>query len=225
MYIISLIPVYVVACLCIGLAATPGLFIFQWIHDLNIEPMTFRYLCKGIAIAIGYFFYGFCLIFILPAVAFIFNLYPKEGRYPAYSLESFKWYFYNSLIFLMRLTFLEVITPTPLSNLFFKLMGMKLGEKVYNNTSYITDANLIEIGNNVTIGGSATIIAHYSQRGVVIINPVKISSKVTIGLRAIVFGGVEIGEGATLMPNSVVLPKTKIPAGEVWGGVPATKIR
>jgi hypothetical protein len=24
-----------------------------------------------------------------------------------------------------------------------------------------------------------------------------------------------------VMPNSVVLPKTIIPAGEVWGGVPA----
>ena len=35
---------------------------------------------------------------------------------------------------------------------------------------------------------------------------------------------VEIGEKAKILPNSVVLPKTRIPAGETWGGVPAIRI-
>jgi serine acetyltransferase len=43
-------------------------------------------------------------------------------------------------------------------------------------------------------------------------------------LHAKVLGGVEIGEGAKILPNSVVMPKTKVPAGEIWGGVPAVKI-
>jgi serine acetyltransferase len=37
-------------------------------------------------------------------------------------------------------------------------------------------------------------------------------------------GGAQIGKGAKILPNSVVLPKTVIPAGETWGGVPAQKI-
>jgi serine acetyltransferase len=36
--------------------------------------------------------------------------------------------------------------------------------------------------------------------------------------------GVRIGEKAKILPNSVVLPNTQVPAGETWGGVPAQKI-
>jgi acetyltransferase-like isoleucine patch superfamily enzyme len=69
-----------------------------------------------------------------------------------------------------------------------------------------------------------TIVAHYGQGGFLVLAPVHIGDKATIGLRAVLMGGVVIGEGAKILPNSVVLPKTKIPAGETWGGVPAQRI-
>lgn len=225
MYLISLIPIYFFVCFSIGLALTPGFFIFQKVINLNIESDFVRFLSYGVTAAFSYILYGLSLVFILPAIVFILRLYPSEGRRATYSFESFKWYFYNGLVYIMRYTFLELITPSPMNNLFYKLMGMKFGKNVYNNTSAISDPCLIEVGDNVTIGGTATIIAHYSQKGVMIITPVKIGSKVTIGLRAIIFGGVQIGDGCTIMPNSVVLPKTIIPAGETWGGVPAQKLR
>jgi len=37
-------------------------------------------------------------------------------------------------------------------------------------------------------------------------------------------GDVEVGEGATILANSVLLPGTRVPAGERWGGVPARPI-
>mgnify|MGYP000588390086 FL=1 len=67
-------------------------------------------------------------------------------------------------------------------------------------------------------------VAHYAQAGYLVIAPVKIGSRATIGLRAMIMGDVVIGEGARVLPNSVVLPKTRIPAGETWGGVPAVRI-
>jgi serine acetyltransferase len=103
-------------------------------------------------------------------------------------------------------------------------MGMKIGRGVQLNTTNISDPSLIELGDKVTIGGSATIVAHYGQGGFLVIAPVKIGEGVTVGLKATIMGDVEIGEYAKILPNSVVLPKTRIPAGETWGGVPAVKI-
>ena len=92
------------------------------------------------------------------------------------------------------------------------------------NTTNISDPGLITIEDGVTIGGSATIIAHYGVQGYLIIAPVLIRKNATIGLRAIVMGGVEIGERVKVLPNSVVLPKTIIPAGDTWAGVPAKRL-
>jgi acetyltransferase-like isoleucine patch superfamily enzyme len=103
-------------------------------------------------------------------------------------------------------------------------MGMKIGKNVVLNTTAISDPCLIEIDSNTTIGGSVTIVAHYGQKGILIIGRVIIGQRVTIGLRAIIMGDVTIGDGAQILPGSVVLPKTVIAPHEVWGGSPACKI-
>jgi acetyltransferase-like isoleucine patch superfamily enzyme len=83
---------------------------------------------------------------------------------------------------------------------------------------------MIELGERVTLGGSCSIMGHYAQGGFMVIAPTKIGSGATIGLRAIIMGGVQVGEKAKVMAGSFVLPKTVIPPGETWGGIPAIKI-
>jgi len=92
-------------------------------------------------------------------------------------------------------------------------MGMKLGKNAHINTTNISDPGMIEIGDNVTIGGSVYIIAHYASKGFLIVEKVKIHDNVTIGLKATIMGAVEVGEGAMIGPHEVILPKTKVPAG------------
>lgn len=103
-------------------------------------------------------------------------------------------------------------------------MGMKIGRGTIINSTHISDPSLIEIGDKVTIGGSATLVGHYGQGGYLVLAPVKIGDRATIGLKATIMGGVQVGAGAKIMPHSVVLPKTIIPDNETWGGVPARKI-
>jgi acetyltransferase-like isoleucine patch superfamily enzyme len=93
------------------------------------------------------------------------------------------------------------------------MMGMKIGKGSHINTTNISDPCMIEIGEKVTIGGSATLIAHYASQGYLVIDKVKIGNKATIGLKATVFGDVEIGEGAVIAPHEVILPKSRIPEG------------
>jgi carbonic anhydrase/acetyltransferase-like protein (isoleucine patch superfamily) len=92
------------------------------------------------------------------------------------------------------------------------------------NSENISDPSLIEIGDKTTIGGSATIIGHYGQSGFLILAKTTIGKRVTVGLRSVIFGGVAIGDGAKILPNSVVMPKTIIGAGEIWGGIPAKDV-
>ena len=94
------------------------------------------------------------------------------------------------------------------------MMGMKIGKGTIINSTNISDPCLIEIGDYVTIGGSAHIVAHYGMKGFLIIDRVKIEDRVTIGLKATIFGDTVIGKGALVKAGEVVMPKARIPARE-----------
>lgn len=224
MHLLSLMPLYLVASFCFGVCLTPGIYLFKFVTQFSeVWSPVFRNLALGTSLALGYFSYGFTLIFLVPLINIVFRTKLTPWRGPYYSLNSVRWYIHNGLTYLVRYTFLEFITPTPFNILFYRMMGMKIGKGVQINSTCISDVSLIELGNKVTIGGSVTIIAHYGVSGFLIIAPVKIKDGATIGLRAVIMAGTEIGENAKVLPNSVVMPKTIIGAGETWGGVPAEK--
>jgi acetyltransferase-like isoleucine patch superfamily enzyme len=161
---------------------------------------------------------------ILPILNHVLVGSLKEWKGPYYSLEAIRWYIHNGILYMLRYSFLEFVTPSPFSLWFYRAMGMKIGESSVINSTHISDPSLVSLGSKVTIGGSATIVAHYGQAGFLVLSPVLIEDEVTIGLRATVMGGAKIRRGAKILPNSVVMPKTEVPAGEIWGGVPAQKI-
>lgn len=225
MHVSMMAPLYLFASCLLGLCLVPGIYLFQYVDVLTEDQSVWiQNIATGVSLVAGYFLYGFSLLILAPTVNSLCRLKLSEWRGPYYSLETLRWFIHNGLVYVARYTFLEFVTPTPISNLFYQGMGMKLGSHVVINTTHISDPSLIEIGDKVTLGGSVTLVAHYGQGGLMVISPIKIGNQCTIGLKALIMGGVTIGDGAKVMPHSVVLPKTVIPAGETWGGVPAQKI-
>ncbi len=124
----------------------------------------------------------------------------------------------------MRYTFLPFVTLTPFGIWFLKAMGMKIGRHAFINTEYISDPRLLEIGEDAALGGSVRICAHFGGGGHLTVAPVIIGARATLGLAVTVMGDVQVGDGATVLPNSVLLPGSRVGAGETWGGVPARRI-
>lgn len=221
----TMLPLYVFASFVFALGLTPGVLIFrvmsEWANETHFLFQSFIY---AFSIAFGYFMYGVTMIFVVPLMNKLLVGRLQEWRGNYYSSESLKWFIHNGLTYLVRFTFLEFVTPSPIAQLFYEMMGMKIGKGVVINSTWISDPSLIEIQDKTTIGGSVTIVAHYGQGGLLVIAPVKIGSNCTIGIKATIMGGCEIGDGAKILPHSVLLPKTVVPAGEIWAGVPAQKI-
>ena len=212
-YIIALIPLYFIGIFGMGISLLPGIYFVNYIINITGDlPQFWYYLSLSCALVLGFFLYGLSAIFIMPLLNFLmpFRLKPFRGGY--YSLESVPWYFHNAFTYIVRYTFLEFITPTPLNMLFYRLMGMKIGKGVHINTTNISDPAMIELGDYVTIGGSVHIIGHYASKGFLIVDKVRIKDKATVGLKATIMGNVEIGEGAAIGPHEVILPKSRIPA-------------
>lgn len=210
-YIITFLGVALICIGCLSLAASCGVYVFHKV-GLSSLPQPFS---TGLSIVLSYFSYGLSLIVINSAVNRILFLpsLVKPFRGNVYSLETLPWFLHNALIYLVRYTFLDLITPSPLNVLFYQGMGMKVGKGVVINTTNISDACLITLGDYVVIGGSAHLLSHYSSGGYLIVSTLEIGERTTIGLKATVFGGSTIGKNCTITPHSVILPKSTIADG------------
>lgn len=222
---LGVLPFWLLAAITAGLALAPALVAFERLAGLlQGYPDALRYPGLGVALVASYLVYGFCLILIAPLFNLLLGGRLQPWRGPQVSAGAMRWYVHATLTLLPRLSFLEFICPTPYLNLYYRLMGMRIGRGVTINTTAIADPSLIELGPRVTLGGSCSLLAHYAQGGYLVIAPVKIGAGATIGLRAIVMGGVTIGEKAKVLAGSFVLPNTHIPPGETWGGIPAVRV-
>lgn len=193
---------------CIGSALGFSIWGYSHLNNfLNFLPLWWT---KGLSLAISFFIYGLSLMIIVPLVnsTLLLPKLVKPFRGNAYSLEAMPWFLHNALLYIVRYSFLEYVTPSPLNVLFYRAMGMKIGKGCFINTTNISDACCIVLGDYVTIGGSAYLLAHYSTEGFLILSNVEIGSKTTVGLKATVFGNVKIGTNCVISPHGVVFPKT-----------------
>jgi len=212
-YVLFIAPLFFIYALCLTVALTPGAFLILSIWKLvSQESLAIQALSLALGFAGLVLTFILSLLIIVPIVNFPFLFIVKPYRGPWFSLDSLPWLYHNALMYLVRYTVLDLVTPTPLSLAFLKAMGMKIGKHSMINTSNISDPCLIEIGDYVTIGGSVYMMAHYGMNGFLIIDRLKIRKKANVGLHAYLMGAVEIGEGAKVLPNTMVLPKTHVPA-------------
>jgi len=208
-----------------GIAVAPGLYAaFQLWSATSEWALHWHVLLGGCLIFGVYFAYAICVIFVVGAFRIVTRAGTPLGKFSYYSFKGYQWASYNALILLVRYTCINFMRVTPLINLFHRLMGMKLGKRVQINTAIIGDSNLIQVGNDTVIGGDVTLVAHAAEHGFLVTSPVKIGSHVTIGLMAVIFPGVSIGDRAMIAANAILTKGTQVGAGEIWGGVPAKRL-
>jgi acetyltransferase-like isoleucine patch superfamily enzyme len=224
-YHVFVVLVVLVAASAMGCALAPALWVWHtasaWSASL---PGFSRYLALGLALAAAFFVFGFALLLIVPVYNFVLptRVKPFKGGY--YTIHAVPWALHNVLFYLVRYTFLQFVTLTPFGIWFLKAMGMTIGRHAFINTDLISDPRLITLGDDVTLGGSVRIFAHYGGGGNLVIAPVVIEDRATVGIGVTIMGDVRIGKGAVILPHSAVLPGSRVGDGETWGGVPARPI-
>lgn len=114
--------------------------------------------------------------------------------------------------------------PVPLMRAVYLALGARLGPNTYS-AGTLLDPPLTEFGADCIIGHDAVLYAHAIEGARFSLSRIRVGNGVTIGATAVVMSGVTIGDGAIVSAGAVVLKDTKIGVGEVWGGVPARRLR
>ena len=224
-YALAVVAIYLMAASALGLALVPSLLIVWAVAPgLWHWAAWARWPLLGMLGGAAAFLWGFSLLVVVPVFNFLLptRLRPFRGGY--FTAAAVPWYLHNALFYLVRYTFLPFVTPTPIGVWFLRAMGMRMGRRPRITTENFTDVSMITLGDDVSIGGSAHVFCHYGGAGRLVIAPVVIESRATIGEKATVMGDVVVGEGATVLAHAVLLPGTRVGPRERWGGVPARPI-
>lgn len=150
----------------------------------------------------------------------------KEGSFPLdKSKEGASWKLQGFLyIFNLGLFMNSYLIPVNLRGLLYSFLGARIGKWVMIGGK-ILEPPLVEIGDYSQLGEDVLLTAHTVERGMVTLGKIRIGRHVTIGVKAVVFPWVEIGDNAIIAAGSVVTKNTKVPMNEVWGGIPARKLK
>lgn len=120
---------------------------------------------------------------------------------------------------------LVVFNGTPFKNLVWRLLGVRLGRRVFDDGCYITERTLASIGDDCTLAAHTKVQAHSQEDGTFKSDRITIGAGCTVGTGALVHYGVSMGDGAVLAPDSFLMKGEEMAPGAHWGGNPAVAPR
>jgi non-ribosomal peptide synthetase-like protein len=113
---------------------------------------------------------------------------------------------------------------TPFKSVVLRLLGARIGKRLFDDGGQMAEKNLVTIGDNVTINASTWIQCHSQEDYAFKSDRITIGSGCTLGVGTEMLYSVTIGDGAVVASNSFLMKGSEIPPGELWGGNPAQEM-
>ncbi|MFG2632508.1 Pls/PosA family non-ribosomal peptide synthetase [Streptomyces sp. NPDC048362] len=117
--------------------------------------------------------------------------------------------------------YLNVFNGTPVKTLVWRLLGVRIGARVFDDGCYVTDRTLAVIGDECTLNAGTKIQCHSQEDGTFKSDSTTLGAGTTLGVGAHVHYGVTLGAGSMLAPDSFLMKGEEVPAHAHWGGNPA----
>ncbi|MGH3696045.1 MAG: Pls/PosA family non-ribosomal peptide synthetase [Pseudonocardiaceae bacterium] len=127
-----------------------------------------------------------------------------------------------------RLWKLEASVPlrgTPFSSLIWRLLGVRIGRRVFDDGCYIPEKTLVTIGDGCTLNASSVIQCHSQEEGIFKSDRTVIGEGCTVGINAFIHYGVTMGDGAVLDAGAFLMKGEEIAPHARWWGNPAQEVR
>ena len=120
--------------------------------------------------------------------------------------------------------YLALFDGTPLKNALWRLLGVRIGRRVFDDGCAIPEKSLVTLGDDCCLNAGSTIQAHSLEDGAFKSDHIAIGAGATLGTGAFVHYGATVGEHAVLDPDSFVMKGTEAPPGSRWRGNPAVEL-
>ncbi|MFF8997246.1 Pls/PosA family non-ribosomal peptide synthetase [Streptomyces achromogenes] len=117
--------------------------------------------------------------------------------------------------------YLNIFNGTPYKSLVWRLLGVRMGKRVFDDGCFMTERTLAAVGDECTLNVASKIQCHSQEDGTFKSDGITLGARCTLGVAAHVHYGVTMGEGSVLAPDSFLMKGEEVPPGAHWGGNPA----
>ncbi|MGW7369231.1 Pls/PosA family non-ribosomal peptide synthetase [Streptomyces sp. NPDC054841] len=121
--------------------------------------------------------------------------------------------------------FVHAFDGTPFKNLVWRLLGARIGKRVFDDGLSLVERTPVTIGDDCTFNVGSVVQCHSQEDGAFKSDRTTIGAGVTLGVGAFVHYGVTIGDGVQLACDSFLMKGEEVPPNARWGGNPAREIR
>lgn len=155
----------------------------------------------------------------------------RAGESPLWS--SFVWRTEVSDTFTEMLAapwFARSATGTPALALWLRSLGAQVGVGVWCETYWLPEPDLVTLGDGATVNRGCVVQTHLFHDRIMSMDTVEIQEGATLGPHSVILPAATIGANATVGPASLVMRGERVPVGSRWSGNPigpwkAVKVR
>lgn len=200
-----------------------GLRMLQWL----LPFFTYHYLTadagvsipQAVAVSLGMFLLGLLASFAIAIIGKWLVLgRARAGRYPLWGGYYFRWWLADRL---SEVPPQYLIAGSPLHPFYLRAMGARVGRDAVIDTISLRAPDLLTIGDGVSIGSSVNLENARVEYGYLVLGSIEIGNDGYIGSYATLEGGTVIEERGHLEGLAALASGQRVPAGQVWDGVPA----
>jgi acetyltransferase-like isoleucine patch superfamily enzyme len=189
--------VYAFYCLVFAAGSIPSVLFIRW--GMRFLDGGFALLLLFIFIcSLAFYIFLVCAALVVGFTERLLTLGLKPGAYQVGSPEFFRWLVYSGL----HLWAVNIVLPFLRGNnwikIYLRVAGAKVGKGVFVNSHNIYDAYLLEIGNDVIVGGEVFLNCHLYENDSLILGKIIIGDGTTVG------GGAYLTPGTTTGVNSKI---------------------
>ena len=120
--------------------------------------------------------------------------------------------------------FLDLLTGTPFICWFFRLLGAKIGRRVYLDSTELSEFDLVHIGDDVAVNLDCTLQTHLFEDREMKMSTVEIGHGCHLGAMSLVLYDTHLEDGSSLDELSLVMKGESLPAGTHWTGIPGRRL-
>ena len=121
--------------------------------------------------------------------------------------------------------FLHIFDGTPFRSVLWRLIGVRIGRRVFDDGVYISEPTLTTVGDECVFNHASMIQCDSQEDGTYKSGRTTLGAGCTLGVNAFVHYGVTMGDGSVLAADSFLMKGEDVPAHAHWAGNPAREVR
>ncbi|MDH6143638.1 non-ribosomal peptide synthetase-like protein [Kitasatospora sp. GP30] len=145
----------------------------------------------------------------------------RSGEHPLWSAFVWRNELYDTFVEELAMPWGgQTLLGTPYMNMWLRSLGAKIGRGAWCETHWLPESDLVSVGSGASVNRGTVLQTHLFHDRVMRLGPVVLDEGATLGPNSIVLPGTTVGAGASIGAASLAMRGEEIPDSTRWIGNP-----